>query len=120
MNLRELARKDALCIFECEQAGNTDCVLSDGNSVWEIPMLLCDVGYEVDTDGNKVAGRSVWASYVSERVQSSNGCVLTPKKGWTLNWLDDFGRDQAMFVSFCEVDRSLGVTKLHLLARLSQ
>ncbi len=118
MNLRELARKDALCVFECEQAGNTSCVLSDGSTEWKIPMLLCDVGYEVDTDGNKVAGRSVWASYVSDRVRSSCERVITPKKGWSLKWLDDFGRAQVMFVSFCEVDRSLGVTKLHLLAKL--
>jgi len=60
MNLRDLAKRDSAVIVEGESAGNTLITLSDplGNS-WSVLALLSDIGYEIDTDGNKggLAGR---------------------------------------------------------------
>ena len=69
MNLRELAKKDAALTIEGEQAGNTLCTLSspDGNA-WLVKMILSDIGCELDTDGNKVIGRTCWATYPTERL----------------------------------------------------
>lgn len=119
MNLRELAKRDAAHTVEGEQAGNTLCALSDGRGgEWEIPMLLSDIGYSLDTDGNQVAGRTCWASYIADRVKSDEGEVLTPRRGWRLDWTDIDGKRQKMFVLFAEPDKTIGLTKLFMVAQL--
>ena len=81
MNLKELAKRDAALTIEGMQAGNTECILSDGSgNSWKVKMLLGDVGFTVDSDGNKIAGRTCWATYLAERVQNSEGVELTPKE----------------------------------------
>ncbi len=119
MNLRELAKRDAALTIEGEQAGNTACVLSapDGKT-WEVPMILSDIGYSLDTDGNTVAGRTCWATYIAERVKDDEGVELTPRRGWRLDWTDIDGREQKMFVLFAEPDRTVGWTKLFLAVQL--
>ena len=120
MNLRELAKRDSALIVEGEQAGNTSCELSDsvGNK-WTIQALLSDIGFEVDTDGNKVAGRTCWATYRAERVKDAGERVLTPRRGWKLKWTDLEGREQNMFVAFCEPDLTLGLNRIFLTVKLA-
>lgn len=120
MNLRELAKRDAVTTIEGAQAGNTPCTLFDsaGNS-WEVPMLLSDVGYSTDTDGNTVAGRTCWATYIADRVKDEGGAILTPRRGWRLDWTDIDGRAQKMFVLFAEPDRTVGWTKLFMAVQLN-
>lgn len=119
MNLRELAKRDAALTIEGAQSGNTACVLtSPAGQSWEVPMLLSDIGYSQDTDGNTVAGRTCWATYIADRVQDDGGAVLTPRNGWRLAWTDIDGRPQQMFVLFAEPDRTVGWTKLFLSVRL--
>ena len=84
MGLRELAQKDAAHTIEGKQAGNTVFTLSDkaGHS-WEITGFVGDIGYSVDTEGNRVAGRTVCASFLASRVKI-NGKTVTPAPGWKL------------------------------------
>lgn len=119
MNLRELARRDAAVTVEGEQAGNTLCALTapDGGA-WEVPMLLSDIGYSTDTDGNTVAGRTCWATYIADRVADEGGNVLTPRRGWRLDWTDLDGHEQKMFVLYAEPDRTIGLTKLFMVVQL--
>lgn len=116
MNLRELAKKDAALTIEGEQAGNTLCTLSspDGAESWEVPMILSDIGYAVDTDGNRVAGRTCWATYIADRVKNAKDEVRTPRNNWTLVWTDIEGKKQNMKVSFAEPDKTIGWTRLFL------
>lgn len=121
MNLRDLAKRDAVHTIEGEQAGNTFCTLSDGVNTWGIPMILSDIGYELDTDGNRVAGRTCWATYIAERVYVEiNGSkkILTPRKGWRLSWTDIDARQQEMFVIFAEPDKTVGWTRLFMAVQL--
>lgn len=119
MNVRELAKRDAAHTVEGEQAGNTLCTLSDGRGgEWKIPMLLSDIGYSVDTDGNQIAGRTCWATYIADRVTDGNGAVLVPRKGWRLDWTDIDGKAQKMFVLFAEPDKTIGLTKLFMVVQL--
>lgn len=119
MNLRALAKKDAAFTVEGKQAGNTLCTLSDTQGgKWEIPMLLSDIGYSVDADGNKIAGRSCWATYRADRVTDADDNVLVPRKGWRLNWTDIDGKSQKMFVLFAEPDKTIGLTKLFMVVQL--
>lgn len=120
MNLRELAKKDAALTIEGEQAGNTLCTLSDGTSEWQVPMILSDIGYELDTDGNRVAGRTCWATYIADRVKDDKEAVRTPRKGWTLEWTDIEGKEQRMFVLFCEPDKTIGWNRLFMTVRLEK
>lgn len=120
MNLRDLAKRDSAVIVEGEQAGNTLLTLSDplGNT-WSVVALLSDIGYEVDTDGNKVAGRTCWATYKAERVKDAGERVLTPRRGWKVKWTDLEGREQKMFVSFSEPDLTLGLNRIFMTANLA-
>ena len=120
MNLRELAKKDAALTIEGEQAGNTLCTLSDGASEWQIPMILSDIGYEVDTEGNRIAGRTCWATYIADRARDENGKILTPRKGWRLLWTDSDGREQIMFVQYCEPDRTLGWNRIFMTVKMER
>ena len=121
MNLRDLAKRDAALTIEGAQAGNTPCVLvSPSGQEWEVPMLLSDIGYTQDTDGNAVAGRTCWATYIADRVIDERGAILTPRRGWRLLWTDIDGRPQKMFVIFAEPDRTVGWTKLFLSVRLEK
>lgn len=115
MNLKELARMDAALTIEGEQAGNTDCTLSDnGGNEWRVKMLLGDVGFSVDTDGNKVAGRTCWATYIADRVKNGEGVELTPKEGWTLSWVDVSGEEVSGTVMFSEPDRTIGLKRIFI------
>lgn len=121
MNLRDLAKRDAALTIEGAQSGNTPCVLvSPSGHEWEVPMLLSDIGYTQDTDGNAVAGRTCWATYIADRVRDEGGAILTPRRGWRLLWTDIDGRPQKMFVLFAEPDRTVGWTKLFLSVRLEK
>lgn len=124
MNLRDLAKKDAAHTIEGAQAGNTTCILSDGANAWEVPMVLSDIGYELDTDGNRIAGRTCWATYIADRVfvedSSGNKKVLTPRKGWQLQWADIDGKTQNMFVVFAEPDKTIGWTRLFMTVKLNK
>ncbi len=115
MNLKELAKRDAALTIEGMQAGNTECILSDGSgNSWKVKMLLGDVGFTVDSDGNKIAGRTCWATYLSERVQNSEGVELTPKEGWTLSWVDVSGEEVRGTVMFSEPDRTIGLKRIYI------
>lgn len=119
MNLRELARRDAAVTIEGSQAGNVLATLTslDGKEWPDVPMILSDVGYSFDTEGNKVVGRTCWATYVAERV-ADEGKILYPRRGWRLSWVDLDGKTQEMFVSFCEPDRTVGWNRLFMVASL--
>lgn len=119
MNLRELAHKDSAVTVEGAQAGTTICDLFDAqNNKWEVLMLLSDIGYMVDGEGNQTAGRSCWATYVANRVKDSNMQVLYPREGWRLEWTDLGGERQQMYVSYCMPDRTLGLNKLFMTSNL--
>ena len=121
MNLRDLAKRDAALTIEGAQSGNTPCVLvSPSGQEWEVPMLLSDIGYTQDTNGNAVAGRTCWATYIADRVIDERGELLTPRRGWRLLWTDIDGRPQKMFVLFAEPDRTVGWTKIFLSVRLEK
>ena len=119
MNLRELAHKDSAVTVEGAQAGTTICDLFDaqGNK-WEVLMLLSDIGYMVDAEGNQTAGRSCWATYVADRVKNPDLQVLYPREGWRLEWTDMGGEKQLMYVSYCMPDRTLGLNKLFMTSNL--
>ena len=121
MNLRELAKKDAVHIIEGNQAGYTDCVLSDksGNQ-WQVRMQVSDISYQVDTEGNRTAGRTCWATYNAARVKDGDGNVLFPRRGWQLKWTDINGENQNMFVSFCDPDRTIGRNRLFMTISLPE
>lgn len=124
MNLRDLAKKDAVHTIEGAQAGNTLCNLSDGANLWEVPMVLSDIGYELDTDGNRIAGRTCWATYIADRVyvedNQGNKKILVPRKGWQLTWTDIDGKLQKMFVVFAEPDKTIGWTRLFMAVQLAK
>lgn len=119
MNLRELARRDAAVTIEGNQAGKVFGTLSspDGMEWPDIPMLLSDIGHSYDTEGNRIAGRTCWATYVAARV-ADEGKILYPRKGWQLSWEDLDGKTQQMFVSFCEPDRTVGWNRLFMVVSL--
>lgn len=118
MNLRELANKDAAVTIEGEQAGNTLCTLSDGAREWEVPMILSDIGHAVDTEGNRIAGRTCWATYIMNRVKSEDEKILIPRRGWRISWTDIDGNRQEMFVSFAEPDKTIGWVRLFMVVQL--
>lgn len=119
MNLRELAHRDSAVTVEGAQAGTTICDLFDaqGNK-WEVLMLLSDIGYMVDAEGNQTTGRSCWATYVADRVKNPDLQVLYPREGWRLEWTDMGGEKQLMYVSYCMPDRTLGLNKLFMTSNL--
>lgn len=114
MGLRELAQKDAAHTIEGKQAGNTVFTLSDkaGRS-WEITGFVGDIGYSVDTEGNRVAGRTVCASFLASRVKI-NGKTVTPAPGWKLAYRNLDGETQESNVVFAEPDRTIGVVRAYL------
>lgn len=114
MGLRELAKKDARYTIEGAQAGNTVFTLSDlaGHS-WEIPGFIGDIGYSVDTEGNRVAGRTVCASFLAERVKL-DGKTITPAPNWKIVYKDLEDEEHAARVSFAEPDRTVGIMRLFL------
>lgn len=120
MGLRELARRDALYTIEGAQAGNTVFTLADlsGHS-WEITGFVGDIGYSVDTNGNRIAGRTVCASFLSNRVQL-NGEVITPCSNWRVTYTDLDGKRQEARVGFPEPDRTLGITRLFLVLDMDE
>lgn len=119
MNLRLLAKRDAALTIEGEQAGNTLCTLTDGGGrSWEVKMILYDVGFQTDTEGNAIAGRTCYATYVSDRVADNDGNILTPRRGWRLSWTDIHGKAQRMFVSFAEPDTTVGFMRIFLVVQL--
>lgn len=120
MGLRELARRDAFHTIEGAQAGNTVFSLSDlcGHS-WQITGFIGDIGYSIDTEGNRIAGRTVFASFLSNRVQI-DGQVVTPQPNWSVSYTDLEGNIQKGRVSFCEPDRTIGITKLYLVLDMDE
>ena len=114
MNLRKLARLDACHTIEGSQAGNTEITISDtaGHS-WKITGLVGDIGYSVDTDGNRVAGRTVCASFIASRIDL-NGNTVTPAPGWRLVYKDLDGNSQEGRVLFAEPDRTIGLVRVFL------
>ena len=123
MNLRAMAKRDSVHTIEGAQAGNTICTLSDGVNEWELPMILSDIGYEVDTDGNRVAGRTCWATYIADRLKIQDGGnekILVPRRGWRLDWVDIDGKAQHMFVVYAEPDKTIGWTRLFMVVQLTK
>lgn len=114
MGLRELARRDASYAIEGAQAGNTVFTLADlaGHS-WEITGFVGDIGYSVDTEGNRIAGRTVCASFLAHRVKI-NGEVVTPCQNWRVAYTDLEGKTQNARVAFAEPDRTVGIMRLYL------
>ncbi|MBO7583094.1 MAG: hypothetical protein J6T20_04830 [Treponema sp.] len=114
MGLRELAQKDAAHTIEGKQAGNTVFSLADlsGHS-WEITGFIGDIGYSVDTEGNRIAGRTVFASYIADRVKI-NGEIVTPAQNWCVAYTDLGGKTYNARVAFAEPDRTIGITRLYL------
>lgn len=114
MGLRELAQKDAAHTIEGKQAGNTVFTLSDkAEHSWEITGFVGDIGYSVDTEGNRVAGRTVCASFLASRVKI-NGKTVTPAPGWKLVYRNLDGETQESNVVFAEPDRTIGVVRVYL------
>lgn len=119
MGLKELARKDAEHTIEGAQAGNTVFSLSDdGGHSWEITGFVGDIGYSFDTDGNQIAGRTVFASFLADRVQI-DGENIVPRRGWRLSYTDIAGEKHSLFVLFAEPDKSIGIIRVYLVADLS-
>lgn len=114
MSVLRLARRDALRLLEGAQAGSTDFVLSDkaGNS-WELTGFIGDIGYSFDTDGNKIAGRTVCASFIASRVKIDEKTV-TPCAGWRVVWRDADGKKNSGVVTFSEPDRTIGIVRVFL------
>ncbi len=114
MGLRELARRDAFHTIEGAQAGNTVFTIADlsGHS-WEITGFIGDIGYSVDTEGNRIAGRTVFASFLAGRVKI-NDEVVTPAKNWCVTYTDLDGKTHNARVAFSEPDRTAGITRLYL------
>lgn len=114
MGLRELARRDAFKTIEGKQAGNTIFSLSDkaGHS-WEITGFVGDIGYSVDTKGNRVAGRTVCASFLADRVKIG-GKTVSPAPGWKLVYKNLDGVTQESNVVFAEPDRTIGIVRVFL------
>ncbi len=114
MGLRELARRDALKTIEGRQAGNTVFTLSDkaGHS-WKITGFVGDIGYSVDTEGNRVAGRTVCASFLASRVKIG-GKTVTLAPGWKLAYKNLDGETQESNVVFAEPDRTIGIVRAFL------
>lgn len=114
MGLRKLAQKDAAHTIEGKQAGNTVFTLSDkARHSWEITGFVGDIGYSVDTEGNRVAGRTVCASFLASRVKI-NGKTVTPAPGWKLVYRNLEGETQESNVVFAEPDRTIGVVRVYL------
>ena len=72
-----------------------------------------DIGYSVDTEGNRVAGRTVCASFLTSRVKI-NGKIVTPVPGWKLVYRNLDGETQESNVVFAEPDRTIGVVRVYL------
>ena len=114
MGLRELAQKDAAHTIEGKQAGNTVFTLSDkARHSWEITGFVGVIGYSVDTEGNRVAGRAVCASFLASRVKI-NGKTVTPAPGWKLVYRNLDGEMQESNVVFAEPDRTIGLVRVYL------
>lgn len=112
MGLRELAQKDAQHTIEGTQAGNTVFTLSDhAGHTWIITGFVGDIGYSFDTEGNRIAGRTVCASFLQNRV-TVNGKITTPAPGWKLNYKDLEGREIESRVVFAEPDRTIGIVRV--------
>ena len=80
--------------------------------------------YELDTDGNRIAGRTCWATYIADRVyvedNQGNKKILVPRKGWQLTWTDIDGKPQKMFVVYAEPDKTIGWTRLFMAVQLAK
>lgn len=120
MNLRELAKADAAFTVEGENAGNAEFILADKDGhEWTVTGLVGDIGFLIDTDGNAVAGRTVFATFRSERV-AIDGVVVEPKKGWSFTYTDLSGKAWKLFVLYSMPDRTIGLTKVYLVLDLSK
>ena len=114
MGLRELARRDASHTIEGQQAGNTVFSLSDNNGhSWEMTGLVGDIGFSFDTEGNRVAGRTVFASFLASRVKINNKTV-SPAHGWKIVYTDINGERQEGNVLFSEPDRTIGIVRVYI------
>ena len=119
MGLRELALADTAVTLESADGGTATFTLSDnkGNS-FSLTGIVGDIGFLIDTEGNAVAGRTVWASFRSDRVKIG-GLVREPERGWSFSYADMSGKVWNLFVLYSEPDRTLGITKIYLVLDLS-
>lgn len=119
MGLRELALADTAITLESADGGTAAFTLSNNNGhSWSITGIVGDIGFLVDTDGNAVAGRTVWASFRSDRV-TIDGKAREPERGWSFSYTDLTGKKWDLKVLYSEPDRTLGITKIYLVLNLS-
>lgn len=110
---------DTAVTLESADGGTAGFTLSDnkGNS-FSLTGIVGDIGFLIDTEGNAVAGRTVWASFRSDRVKI-NDQVREPERGWSFEYTDMSGKKWKLFVLYSEPDRTLGITKVYLVLNLS-
>ena len=118
MNLRRLAANDTVITIEGVDSGNAEFTLfNDNGAEWHLTGIVGDIGLMLDTEGNVIAGRTVQVVYRSNRVMSGE-TVIEPKRGWKVSYADLSGKVWHLFVSFCEPDRTLGLTRMYLVLDL--
>ena len=72
-----------------------------------------DIGYSVDTEGNRVAGRTVTASFLASRVKI-NGKTVTQPPGSKLLTTIQHAKTQESNVVFAAPDRTIGLVRVYL------
>ena len=119
MGLRELALADTAVTLESAKGGTAAFTMSDlSGNTWELTGIVGDIGLLIDTEGNAVAGRTVFASFRSDRIQINN-VTVEPARGWKFGYTDMSGKKWDLFVLYSMPDRTLGITKVYLVLDLS-
>ena len=114
MNLSERAARDSKKILENINGAGTSFFLipKDGKPI-PVTGSYGDIGYLLNpATGEAVEGRTIQAAFSMEslRLQTER----EPERGWRFLGRDLSGKEQNLFVTMYEPDRTMGIARIRL------
>jgi hypothetical protein len=117
MTLRELAQSDLKKTLEDKDGAGTPFTLIDGEAEYPVIGTFGDIAYLLMPDvGNPVRTRTIVATYLIETLRRQT--ARTPERGWRVRLTDIGGNEQILFVTRYEPDRTIGIAKIIMAAKL--
>jgi len=118
-SIRDLAAADARAIIEDESGAGDRYVLIDGDAEYPVTGTLGDIGSLVNPiTGEAIQGRMIEATVSAQTIISAAG--KTPARGWKARTPCLNGKEITLFVQRNEYDRTIGLCRLPLGARLEK
>ena len=113
MNLRVLAEKDLAMTLENFGEGVEITFTDLKENEYKVFGRVGDIGYSYDTEGNRVAGRTVCAMWRLSKMMKDEKPII-PSRGWECQWKDVLGVAWKGYVVWPDIDRTLGIGRVWL------